>query len=93
MANKIRRIEVSFPVEVELPLGWDRALDALVGMVCEAYEAANPTRVMWPAGHGSKIGNPMWQDPPTFDDSIYAIDVAEREGSERELERRARRRG
>lgn len=91
---KTRMIEISFPVDVDFPPGFEQALDALVGMVCKAYEAANPTRVMWPAGTGSKVhwsaadsaflgvkpeaGAPE-SGEPSFDDSVYAISVAERE--------------
>lgn len=88
------RIEISFPVPVEIPAGWDQALDALVNMVCKAYEAQNPTRVMWPAGNGSKpkfsqadavfLGktpdpNAPESGEPTWDDSVYEISVSERE--------------
>lgn len=103
--NKIRQIEISFPVPVELPLGFDRVVDALVNMVCKYYEQENPTRVMWPAGHGSKpnfsqvdalvLGkdvnpNAPKTGEPTWDDDVYHIDVAEREAYEKELQRRRR---
>lgn len=92
--SKISRIEISFPVPVELPDGWERVLMAMVDMTCNNYQKANPDRVMWPAGVGSK---PRWSqadaaflgqapDPaapeggePTFDDSVLVIDCAERE--------------
>ncbi len=76
--SKIKRIEISFPVEIELPDGFEQALSALVGIVCSQYQKENPTRVMWTAGHGSK---PLWNEPnePDFDDSVYVIDVSERE--------------
>lgn len=76
--SKISSIEINFPVEVEMPDGFDQALSALVGIICKEYQKQNPTRIMWTAGHGSK---PIWNEPkePDFDDSIYAIDVAERE--------------
>ena len=92
--HKITRIEISFGAAVTLPDGWERALDGLIGMVCEQYQRENPTRVMWPAGAGSK---PQWSQAdaaflgvapaqgapadgePTFDDSVYFVDCAERE--------------
>lgn len=76
--SKIQKIEITFPVEVELPDGFEQALSALVGIACEKYQKENPTRVMWTAGHGSK---PIWDEPnePDFDDSVYVIEVAERE--------------
>ncbi len=84
---KITQIEIIFPVPVELPPGFVQALDRLVNMVCENYEAANPTRSMWPAGQGAK---PIWNEPeePTFDVSILHIEVAEREAHPKELRRR-----
>ena len=90
----ITRIEIDFGVAVSLPDGWERALDGLVGMVCEQYQRENPTRVMWPSGVGSK---PQWSKAdaaflgkgaatdapesgePTFDDSVFCIDCTERE--------------
>lgn len=85
--GKARSIEIHFPVAVEFPPGFERTLDALVDMVCEAYELKHPDRTMWPAGYGAK---PIWNEPqePTFDDSIYYIEVAEREANEKELKRR-----
>lgn len=85
--SKLFKVEISFPVGVDLPPGWDRALDALIGMVCEAYEEQHPDRVMWPAGQGSK---PLWREPmePEFDDSVYFIEVAEREAYPKEIARR-----
>ncbi len=92
--SKLRGIEISFPVGVELPDGWERALDSLVNMVCEKYERENPARVMWPANFGSK---PLWSKTdaaflgveaapdappcgdPGFDDSVFVIGVCERE--------------
>ena len=78
MSQKIEKIEINFPVEIELPDGFEQALSSLIGMVCKQYERKNPTRVMWTAGHGSK---PIRDEAhePTFDDSVYVITVAERE--------------
>lgn len=87
--SKLRAIEITFPVEVELPPGFERVLDALVDMVCEKYEAEHPDRTMWPAGIG---GKPIWRESeePDFDMSVLAIDVAEREAFPKEIERRTR---
>lgn len=76
--SKIRAIEISFPVPIELPEGFDRKLSELIDSVCDQYEREHLDRVMWTAGHGSK---PIWNDPkePIFDDSIFHIEVAERE--------------
>ena len=88
------RIEITFPCAVELPEGFERALDGLVNMVCEKYEREHPTEVMWCAGHGSKptfsqrdaafLGEPTDANAPetgepTFDDSVFQISVACRE--------------
>jgi hypothetical protein len=80
-------IEITFPVPVEFPEGFFQVLDRLVNMVCEKYEAENPTRTMWPCGHGSK---PIWREPeePLFDESVYQISVSERKAHPKELERR-----
>lgn len=81
--DKIRAIEITFPVAVELPDGFDRVLDSMVDMVCKQYEREHPTEVMWPAGYGSKmLSNPLAMgddEPLRFDDSVYAINVACRE--------------
>jgi hypothetical protein len=74
---KIHKIEIDFPVEVELPPGFTRALSVIVNLVCERYKEQHPGRTMWPAGHGAK---PLWREPeePDFDDSILHFMVAER---------------
>ena len=78
MSEKIQKIEINFPTPVELPAGFGQLLDAVVDLVCAHYESKNHTRVMWPAGSGSK---PMWNEPnePDFDDTVYCIEVSERE--------------
>jgi len=80
---KIQSIQIMFPTPVELPEGFTRALDGLIEMVCKKYQAENPDRVMWPAGCGSKplfnwmtVGD---DEPLPFDDSVYFVEVAERE--------------
>lgn len=85
---KIQKIEVEFPFSVELLPGFTELLATTVSLICKKYEAENPDRVMWPAGHGSK---PIWREPeePEFDDSIYHISVAEREASPNERRKRA----
>lgn len=82
---KTLRIEVTFPVAVELPGDWDQRLISLVGEACKAYEAAHPGRVMWPAGFGSKITYmPMTREEEQtrgleFDDDTLSIECFERE--------------
>lgn len=81
--NKISKIEITFPTTVRFPDGFERALDALVNMVCEQYQREHPAEVMWPAGYGRKmLSNPLAMsddEPFEFDDSVYAISVAARE--------------
>ncbi len=80
MTDKTKVIEITFPVEVEFPLGFERTLDALLGMICEQYQKENPDRVMWPAGMGGKpMGNIMISDNVDYDMSYLCIDIAERE--------------
>ena len=88
--SKIIRIEINFPVPVELPPGFDRALDGLTFLITEKYKLDNPDRTMWPAGQGGKI---MWNEPsePDVDIRVYSIDVAEREKTDKEKQREARR--
>lgn len=83
----IRKIEINFPIEIELPPGWDQALDGLVTILCKSYEMQHPAQCMWAAGYGSKL---IWNEPhePTFDHSIYTIEVVERPANKRELQRR-----
>lgn len=80
---KINAIEIRFPVDVEPPEGFFRALDGLLDMVCKKYQAENPDRVMWPAGSGCKpLFNPYTvsdDEPLRFDESIYFIECCERE--------------
>ena len=78
----IHKIQIDFPCEVDFPDGFERELDALINKVCKKYEKENPTRTMWPSGQGSMpVGNWMLggPDPVDFDDTIYYIEVAERD--------------
>ena len=83
MSAKTVKIEISFACPGNFPDGWERALDGLIGIVCEQYQRENPTMVMWPAGFGSKmLTNPMAMgddEKMEFDDSCYSIECAARE--------------
>jgi len=83
MTGKIRAIEISFPVGVDVNDKDLQALDRVVSRICKRYEEANPQRVMWPFGHGSKmLKDPLAlsdDEPIPFDDSVYSVEVAERE--------------
>lgn len=90
----ISKIEIDFPVSVDLPRGWKQQLDTLVRKICDNYEQQNPGRVMWPFGCGCKPTYvPLTAEEEKhrgaeYDDSIYHIEVAEREGYPKELDRR-----
>lgn len=73
-----QRIEISFPVDVDLPDHWQQRLSQLLDDVCHDYEVDNPDRVMWVFAQGDK---PIWNEPhePTFDGSVLNIEIAERE--------------
>ena len=91
---KLRKIEVHFPIPVDLPEAFESALAGLIDMVAGKYNKENPQRIMWTAGFGAK---PVWSkqdarflgketDPnapeegePTFDASVYVIECEERE--------------
>lgn len=81
MENKITRIEITFPEPVEIASDTYRAFVELADEVCRDYEAANPQRIMWPAGIGGKMtGNWMFDDDDLeFDMTVLAIDCSERE--------------
>ena len=78
---KISAIEITFPVGVEIPKAAMTLLKNAVMIICEKYAADNPARVMWPAGVGSKM---LLNEPeePTFDDSVFVINAAEKEGAQ-----------
>ena len=83
--SKIQRIEISFGAAVSLPDGWERALDALVGMVCDQYKREHPDRVMWPSEQGFAPTREFYAGDfenakgPMFDESVYVIGCHERE--------------
>jgi len=83
MGEDTLAIEINFPVPVELTGDDQRILQAIAAEICERYETAHPERVMWPAGMGSKITENLLKlsddEPIPFDDSVFAIDCAERE--------------
>jgi hypothetical protein len=85
MSEDTSRIEITFPVPVELTNDDQRVIDAITAEICRRYERCHPGRVMWPAGVGSKITYmPMTKAEEDagrhmeFDNKVFAIDVAER---------------
>lgn len=83
-ANETYQIKITFPVGIELTREDQYGLIELAGRICKRYEAQNPDRVMWPAGIGAEPVD-IWGDEPKFDDSVFSIDVAERERYETDL--------
>lgn len=84
--SKISRIEISFPIAVDLPDKFQRRLCELVGEICSTYEIEHPNRVMWVFGVGSKIiCMPMTAQEEKagkhtkYDDDTLSIEISERE--------------
>ena len=88
------RIEISFPVDIDLDEDLDRSLHSILNQICLEYERQHPGRVMWVSGYGCKpnwsqadaafLGRPVDPDAPasgepTFDDAVYEITISERE--------------
>jgi hypothetical protein len=89
--NRTSVVKATSPTGFDFPPGFERLLDSLVGVLCEAYNKANPTLYMWPSGCGSK---PLWSiadamflgrspdagaagnGEPMWDDSTYQISCA-----------------
>lgn len=86
MAEDTRRIEITFPVPVELTNDDQRILDAATAEICRRYERAHPGRVMWPFGIGSKVTYmPMTKAEEDagrhmeFDNTVFSVECSERE--------------
>jgi len=79
--DALRKIEISFPCDVELPNPLYREMFEWLEKVCRHYETTHPGRVMWPFGFGSKIvgGSIYFDGPMQFDDSTLSVECAERE--------------
>lgn len=84
----------AFKAEVEISDDDQRNLHGVLNRICAHYNDGHPGRVMWVFGYGSKpkfsqsdaIFMGKLPDPsspehgePTWDESIYAIEIAERE--------------
>lgn len=83
MTHKIVSIEINFPVEVNVADKHIQKIDEVLTEIAKEYEKENPGRIMWPFGHGAKmLIHPMMIEddkPIPFDDSVYQIEMAERE--------------
>lgn len=82
---KVRVIELTFAAPVELTDQDMRDLQDCASYLCKRYERANPGRVMWPFGIGSRITYmPMTKEEEDaglttqFDDDVFSIECSER---------------
>lgn len=77
------KIEINFPVAVDVDDKNSQAIMEAVSNICKEYQKRNPHRVMWPAGAGSKmLTNPFMTDdehPMKYNDTILEISCWERE--------------
>lgn len=82
MNASIREISITFPEPVELTREEEQMLREIASRACKRYEKANPGRVMWPAGFGSRPLN-VWtcgdDEPLEFQEDALCIDCSERE--------------
>ena len=79
----IHKIEISFPVRIEFPEGFERKLhDLIQNEICRKYRDKHPDRTMWVAGYGCKmLTNPyMVSDGEKieWDDDVYFMEISER---------------
>lgn len=94
----MRSIEVTFPVDLEFTDEEHSRFCALLQGVCDRYVLDHPDRVCWVFGQGDKCTYmPMTQAEeeagfePQFDDSIFSVEIAEREAYPQEVERNLKR--
>lgn len=76
MSSNILRIEINFPVRVEVTNEEEMELTRLIDRVCKRNSNENQT--LWTAGIGSKITYfPIMEGdgPIEFDDDTFCIDV------------------
>lgn len=92
MITKIE-IEFPFPIEIPSEV-FRVIDEMITTKVCKPYKEKYPDRVMWVSSHGAKpsysytdamfLGKQEWDenikdgDEPTFNDSIYHIEITER---------------
>jgi hypothetical protein len=90
----IQKIEIDFPIAVNMSVEAQTALNKAIEIICKEYEENNPGRVMWTFAHGCKPTYiPMTAEEEKhrgieFDKSIFHMEIAERQGHQSELERR-----
>lgn len=80
---KFRRIEIDFPLDVEIDSDIQQAIDDALSEVCRRYKRNNPGRTMWVFGVGCKmLSNPFMVDdehPLEFDEGVLHFEISERE--------------
>ena len=84
----IFKIEISFPIGVEITSEQQQELDKVISSICDVYNKQNPKRIMWPFGQGYKLLSNLFtlddSEPMEFDLHCYQIEVSEREAHEGE---------
>lgn len=92
MSEDTLKIEVDFPVPVEVRDPHFQKLVNVVSQICDEWEDAHPDQIMWPFGMGSKpLTNFFLVDeehPMKFDDTVLHIEVTCRERYEDERRHR-----
>jgi hypothetical protein len=80
---KLLKLEINFPVEMEVTREHLQLLEEIACKVCALYETQHPGRIAWAFGQGQKmLIHPMAIEddkPIPFDESTFEIQVAERE--------------
>lgn len=79
--SKITRIEIGFPVAVEVTEEAQRFLDEALTAICEDYEMDHTDRVMWVFGVGGTPPPGFMFDEPVgdWDMSVLNFEIMERE--------------
>ncbi len=79
--SKITRIEIGFPVAVEVTEEVQRFLDEALTAICEDYEMDHTDRVMWVFGVGGTPPPGFMFDEPVgdWDMSVLNFEIMERE--------------
>lgn len=76
MKDKIKQIQIRFPMPIELPDGFDLVLDTLLNIVCAKYERENLNKSMFIFTKNIKLMSHRSKEAE-FDNLVYYIDIAE----------------
>lgn len=91
---RVQKIEIDFPVPVDLASGFEQTIYSLVGMVCKAYQKDRPTRSMWLASVGvsrrifRSLGKWRWSEVWNLTILLFYIEVLGREPGEKKFKKR-----